>query len=105
DIRTLFSGTGQYVQVGVETAGGQDDVDVFRIGRDDRNEPFGALDACLQKGFIQGGIALQVQVALFIQFLGCLDVLLDDDEGEVIRLELLADQRPDTAKAAYYVMI
>ena len=43
--------------------------------------PLACLDAGLQKGFIQGGITLEVQVALFIQFFCCLDVFLNDDEG------------------------
>src|SRR6185369_7492926 len=42
-LRPLLSGTGKNVKIGVETSGCQGDVDIFRIGCDDGNQPFGSL--------------------------------------------------------------
>ena len=77
---TFLTRACQDIKIGVESAGGQDDVDVLCIWGDDWNKPFSPLDARLEKCFIQRGVTLEVQVAIFIQFFCCLDVFLNDDK-------------------------
>ena len=99
-ITPFLAGAGEDVEAGVESAGGQGDVDVVGIGGDSRNQPAGAQDAGRDQCLIVGGITAHVQNPLLAEPIAKLGGLLDHHEGERFGLELAADEVADAAVAA-----
>src|SRR4029077_12520047 len=92
-------GASDDVQVGIERAGRQDDVDGALVRVDGADEPTRAFDACLLEDFLLRRVALDVQAALRAYALERLVGLVDDHVGHLVRLELGHDLSADTAVA------
>src|SRR3974377_829286 len=63
------------------------------------------LDPRPEKGLVVGGVAMEVEITVFLDSLYGLRVLLNDDEGEGLGRELLADEGAHSPEAADDVVV
>ena len=103
--RFRLAGARDHVQLRIERAGGEHDIDGALIGVDGRDQAASALDAGVPEHVLRSSVADDVQPPLTVEAAQRLRVLLDDDVPNRPLLELSDDLGTDAAVPADDVVV